>query len=334
MIIFKITDLYFCHVRKCLSYFFILSVEMFIAYGQECDSLPPVVIDTISVNERSAVLLSDHTWIYIEETPIQGILNPLISDLIEADTSKLFVPYWSNEICFLAASDLTEMQDSVWLCLTDSIHSDFCIPVPGVMTSTYKQRGSRFHHGVDLALNIGDTVRAAFSGKVRYAKYNSNGYGNLVIIRHYNGLETFYAHLSKIIVEPNQYVNAGDVIGLGGNTGRAYGPHLHFECRFFDNSINPEDIFDFDNRSLHDCNLIVCSETFQTIPRGKEVLVQMRTVQPGMNINEKGQYHRIRQGDNLWKISQMYGTTVSSVCALNKITEDTILQIGQTIKVK
>lgn len=85
------------------------------------------------------------------------------------------------------------------------------------------------HNGLDIKVYIGDTIRAAFSGKVRMVKYERRGYGKYVVIRHENGLETVYGHLSKQIVDENQYVEAGEPIGLGGNTGRSTGSHLHFE---------------------------------------------------------------------------------------------------------
>ena len=125
--------------------------------------------------------------------------------------------------------------------MVDDIHKDFDCPVQGIVTSRYGYRKGRYHNGIDLNLRTGDTVKAAFSGRVRYAKWNDGGFGNLVIIRHHNGLETFYAHLSKHLVAPDQEVKAGEPIGLGGNTGRSFGAHLHFEVRFYDAPMNPEE---------------------------------------------------------------------------------------------
>jgi murein DD-endopeptidase MepM/ murein hydrolase activator NlpD len=111
----------------------------------------------------------------------------------------------------------------------------------------YRKQFGRNHRGVDLKANIGDTVYAAFTGKVRLTKFERNGYGFYIIVRHDNGLETYYAHLSKFLVRENQYVKAGTPIALSGNTGRSTGPHLHFETRFNGTDINPEKIFDFVN---------------------------------------------------------------------------------------
>lgn len=126
-------------------------------------------------------------------------------------------------------------------------------PVKGVLTSGYgyRPRFGRMHKGVDLNLNTGDTIVAAFDGKVRIAKYEGKGYGYYLVIRHDNGLETIYGHLSKFIAHPNQYVRAGEPIALGGSTGRSTGPHLHFETRYMGMAINPEAIIDFENFVTH-----------------------------------------------------------------------------------
>lgn len=129
----------------------------------------------------------------------------------------------------------------------------YVMPVPGYVTSHYGYRPKfgRTHKGVDLKLNNNDTVVAAFEGKVRVVNYEGKGYGNYVIIRHPNGLETVYGHLNKQLVKEDQIVKAGDPIGLGGSTGRSTGPHLHFETRFMGYPINPAAIIDFSNRCTH-----------------------------------------------------------------------------------
>ena len=119
------------------------------------------------------------------------------------------------------------------------------------ITSKYGPRRRRMHRGIDLKVLVGDTIRAAFDGKVRIKNFERRGYGNYVVIRHPNGLETVYGHLSKILVTPNDIVHAGDPIALGGNTGRSTGSHLHFETRFLGQAINPADIIDFENSVPH-----------------------------------------------------------------------------------
>lgn len=131
--------------------------------------------------------------------------------------------------------------------------SEYTTPTPGHITSNYgyRSRFGRMHYGIDLKLQVGDTVRAAFSGKVRLTKYEGRGYGYYVVVRHDNGLETVYGHLSKFLVKPGQRIRAGQPIALGGNTGRSTGPHLHFETRFLGLAVNPEAIIDFTHGVTH-----------------------------------------------------------------------------------
>lgn len=131
--------------------------------------------------------------------------------------------------------------------------SEYYHPVKGSVTSGYgyRRRFGRMHYGMDIALHTGDTVRAAFSGKVRLTKYEARGYGYYVVMRHDNGMETVYGHLSRFLVKPNQIVKAGDPIALGGSTGRSTGPHLHFETRYLGIAINPTAIIDFENGVPH-----------------------------------------------------------------------------------
>ena len=139
------------------------------------------------------------------------------------------------------------------------------MPCPGYLTSQYgyRRRFRRMHKGVDLKVQIGDTIRAAFDGKVRLTNFERRGYGYYVIVRHENGLETVYGHLSGFLVKPDQYVKAGDPIALGGNTGRSTGPHLHFETRFMGYPINPMAIFDFANQTVHTDTYTFDKNTYQ-----------------------------------------------------------------------
>jgi murein DD-endopeptidase MepM/ murein hydrolase activator NlpD len=221
----------------------------------------------------------------------------------------------------------------------DSIHTDFVMPFDGYVTSRYGYRKGRYHNGIDINLNTGDTVRACWSGKVRYAKWNNGGFGNLVIIRHYNGLETFYAHLSKLMVAPNSDVKAGDVIGLGGNTGRSYGSHLHFEVRFYDAPINPEEIIDVANKTVKDQNLFVHkgifrpgakpSDYYQGDGHGTEVASVAKPVS-----NSTRKYYRVKSGDTLSEIATKNHTTITKICQLNGIRRTTTLQIGRQLRVR
>ncbi|HLU87737.1 MAG TPA: M23 family metallopeptidase, partial [Taishania sp.] len=187
----------------------------------------------------------------------------------------------------------------------------------------------------------GDQVYAAWSGKVRYAKYNEGGFGNLVIIRHNNGLETFYGHLSKILVSPNQNVKAGDVIGLGGNTGRSFGSHLHFEVRFYDLPMNPEEVIDFENKQVRDSNLFVHRGLFR--PGAKPSHLQQGSGSPSPNSlatasspasSSTNRYYKVRSGDTLSSIAAKNKTTIAKLCQLNGIKQTTILQVGRNLRVR
>ena len=130
--------------------------------------------------------------------------------------------------------------------------SNYCMPHNGIVTSNFgwRPRFGRMHRGIDLGLHMGDTILAAFDGKVRLTKFERGGYGFYVIIRHDNGLETVYGHLSRFLVRPYQTVKAGTPIALGGSSGRSTGPHLHFETRFMGMAINPSTIFDFEEKEI------------------------------------------------------------------------------------
>ncbi len=162
------------------------------------------------------------------------------------DNAEVFGQYWESE--------RVNPYGNITIPETANINvSGFVTPVKSKVTSPYgwRARFGRMHRGVDLSLRVGDTVRCAFSGKVRLTKYEGKGYGYYVVVRHDNGMETVYGHLSKFLVKPNQRVKAGEPIALGGNTGRSTGPHLHFETRYLGLAINPEAIIDFNNGTTH-----------------------------------------------------------------------------------
>lgn len=212
--------------------------------------------------------------------------------------------------------------------------SDYHMPVPGYKTSDYGPRWRRMHRGVDLKLQIGDTVRAAFTGKVRITKYEARGYGYYVLMRHPNGLETIYGHLSKILVRPNQIVKVGDPIALGGNTGRSTGPHLHFETRFLGLDINPNEIFDFVNQVPHTDTYVFKANhhrnTAVNAASAKAVASKSGYLKNGTNYAT----HRVKQGDTLSSIAVKYRTSVNTLCRLNGINKNKILRLGQAIRVK
>jgi murein DD-endopeptidase MepM/ murein hydrolase activator NlpD len=175
------------------------------------------------------------------------------------------------------------------------------------------------HRGIDLKVQVGDTIYAAFSGKVRIRSYERRGYGNYLVIRHPNGLETIYGHLSKYLVTENDIVKAGQPIALGGNTGRSTGSHLHFETRFLGQALNPSDLIDFDCGMPHN--------DYYVFRKGSSKSGNIYT-----STSERIVYHRVKQGETLGKIALIYRTSVTELCRLNGISSTSKLRIGQSIR--
>lgn len=225
---------------------------------------------------------------------------------------------------------------------------NFSMPHPGYMTSPYgyRKRFGRMHKGVDLHVNIGDTVRAAFDGRVRITNYEARGYGKYVVIRHYNDLETVYGHLSRFLVENDQYVKAGDPIALAGNTGRSTGPHLHFETRYMGYAINPAGIFDFANQTTHTDVYTFDKRTYQRArnfsPEANAAYAAEYTkANPRRAVAAKSsskgsgsKYTTVRKGDSLSKIANRNHTTVKKLCRLNGIRTNSTLRPGQKLRVR
>ena len=212
--------------------------------------------------------------------------------------------------------------------IPDSFRIDmtgFCMPTSNTkITSKFGPRRRRMHNGLDVKVYIGDTIRAAFSGKVRMVKYERRGYGQYVVIRHDNGLETVYGHLSKQLVKEDQYVEAGEVIGLGGNTGRSTGSHLHFETRFLGQAINPALLFDFEKQDI-----VADSYLFQ---KGRNRYRGNNRNAGTITTDGDIQYYKVRKGDSLARISKKTGTSIDALCKLNRITRRTTLRIGQVLR--
>ena len=200
----------------------------------------------------------------------------------------------------------------------------FAMPTTNTkITSKFGPRRRRMHNGIDVKVYIGDTIRAAFGGKVRMVKYERRGYGKYVVIRHDNGLETIYGHLSKQMVKEDQYVEAGEVIGLGGNTGRSTGSHLHFETRFLGQAINPALLFDFEKQDI-----VTDAYLFK---KGNNRYRRSNTATSYAS-NGDIQYYKVRKGDSLSRIAQKTGTSIDTLCKLNKISRRTTLHPGQVLR--
>ena len=265
--------------------------------------------------------------------------SPLPSPLNIPILNKYYTSW--DTLCVRRYSEtLPSTSDSVILPLFNDYSTGFVFPVEGTFLSPFGFRGRRVHTGVDIKLESGDPVAAAFDGVVRMAKKNG-GYGNCVVIRHYNGIETLYGHLSKIIVRVNQQVKAGDVIGLGGRTGHATCNHLHFETRFPGKAFNPRQMINFDTYSL-------LSDTFSitraTYGLSRDYIAGTSTFNmfaDNANVKSKSysksskskKYHTIKNGDTLSVLSRKYGISVKQICSINGIKKTKTLQLGTKLRV-
>ncbi len=222
---------------------------------------------------------------------------------------------WNTRMLFPYSDSLYKADTVVTLDLASAISGPFVFPFNGVLTSGFGWRDSAFHRGIDVDLVRGDSVCSAFMGMVRFAG-KSGGYGNIVIIRHYNGLETVYAHLWKIKVKPGDIVNSGQLIGLGGNTGHSTGTHLHFELRFRGVAINPAYIIDLQTRKLiaEKIDLVRTRQGFAVRPQGVE-------------------FHTCLRGDNITKIAQQYGRSAKQIQTYNGWTGYMRLRAGDKVRV-
>lgn len=236
----------------------------------------------------------------------------LLAEDLENPAFDLYEEQWNNQ--FVHAYSGIAVPDSFRIDLTG-----FAMPTESrKITSKFGWRWRRMHNGLDVKVYVGDTIRAAFDGKVRIVKYEPRGYGKYIVIRHPNGLETVYGHLSKQIVKVDDVVRAGEPIGLGGNTGRSTGSHLHFETRFLGIAINPTYMFDFENQD------IVCDSYLFTNKK--------KTSSYAASGSGSAKYYKVKSGDSLSKIAARQGTTVDKLCRLNGITRKTILRPGQMLR--
>ena len=245
---------------------------------------------------------------------------------------------WDN---LHAHSRTTELPDTFRISL-----KNFCMPTTSrVLTSNYGPRWHRQHKGLDIKVYTGDTIRAAFAGKVRVVRYEGRGYGKYVVIRHDNGLETYYAHLSKQLVSEDDEVRAGDPIGLGGNTGRSTGSHLHFETRLCGVALNPALMFDFRNQDVVDDYYMFRKATYQkesavaTRLRGAGGLstyesddVELATAAPAASYAQESRFHKVKKGETLYSIAKRRGTSVASIMKLNHLKKNAKLRPGQILK--
>lgn len=323
-----------------------------VAAPPKLEELPCFPIDTVATEdpETKIILYSNNTWKYH---------RPSLSRL---NTLEIYTQHWDTTQVFAYKSvELGDLPAVVDLKLIESLR-DFNSPIIGKVYSRYGPRGRRNHNGVDIPLRTGDPIYATFDGKVRYSKYNTGGFGNLVILRHENGLETWHAHLSRANVRPGDYVKAGQIIGYGGSTGRSRGPHLHYEVRYCDQTFDPEHLIDFETGQLRYQTFALQKSFFSIHSRATDQLDEEDTFdalafnadadagdltseqiidrinnppKPKAAASQsKAVYHTIKSGDMLGKLAGKYGVSIDQICRLNNITRTTTLKLGRSLRVK
>ena len=307
------------------------SSSVVIGEGDELAPMDDIDVKAIGIPEwLTSHFVNDTLYINCES---EALPRKLVVKTNDTDIVYRLVPqFMMGDTSLLHHHPADSLYNSIWTdnhinpygTLFDSLKDDvfipmkgFRVPAPGYITSHYGWRRYRMHKGVDIKVLIGDSVRAAWDGQVRIVGWDPRGYGYFVVMRHDNGLETIYGHLSRPLVEEYEKIYAGEVIGLGGNTGRSTGSHLHFETRFLGNAINPEELIDFNTGQ----------------PKKDEHVIGIKAIQQAKAEQAAMRWHTVRQGDTLSGIAKRYHTTVKRLCQLNKIKETSILRLGQKIRV-
>lgn len=320
------------------------------------------VVDTLDTADEyvKILLYGDKTWRYIKKDGFK-------------QKPEIFKMHWETTTVnpYNKTEDKLPEAWAIWL--VDSL-DQFHVPFKGGILSKYGPRRGRVHQGIDLPLTLGTPVYVTFPGQVRVSRYSDKGYGNIVVIRHENGLETIYAHLSERKVSVGDWVNAGQVLGLGGSTGRSTGPHLHFEMRYQGFSFDPEWIIDFKKGELRQ-RLFILKKKYFGVNRAEaqnfeaeeaaaekaaaekaaaeKAAAEKAAAEKSETISEtevaaapapkpsttyttaNGEvWHVVVEGDTLYALASRNRTTVAKVCELNNITETTLLQIGQKLRIK
>ena len=298
-----------------------------LASGEAFDMKDVLVVDTIpSTSEGlSIVLYNDNTWRYVRNRNI---------DVLD---ETIYTQYWDTSKIHAYNVELKDLPISMVIDLVDTLKS-YHYPFKGRVTSKYGPRRRGIHQGTDIDLETGDPIYATFDGRVRHTTYIARGYGNLIIIRHDNGLETFYAHLSEINVKPGDWVTAGQVIGKGGNTGRSTGSHLHYEIRYKGHSFDPERLIDFKTGDLRRETFLLKRTYFSPYSRfTQDFDEEVQSDEEDKKIAQEAaaiKYHIVKSGDTLGRIAINNHTTVTKLCQLNGIKKTSTLRIGQRIRVR
>ena len=282
---------------------------------------------------RPKTMLSEDTFSFFDGE--QSLVE--VAEEFEVDSSWVkateYYSIWDAYSLNPYRSDISKFQDTLDIMLYDTVKGQYWSePVPkSFITSEFGRRGYRWHYGVDLELDTGDSIKAVWDGVVRLTNWDGGGYGNYVLVRHYNGLETLYGHLSDIQCTVGQIVQAGDLMAKGGSTGRSSGPHLHFEVRYQGIPLNPMEIFDFNGKTIRSHSYRLTPETFGYLDRRGG---SRSGGSAGGYRTRKVYYHRIRKGDTLGSISRKYGVSTSTLRKMNGMGRSSSLSSGRRLRIR
>ena len=314
-----------------------------ISYAQPSgtiESALALMADTASWSNASEFIKQKKPKVY--PTPD---LPELDLDLKGVSDSLLYIPSyakyqnWDTRNIWHKRKNVNFTNDSAihFVLATDSC--DFVFPLAkGHQTSPFGPRWGRLHAGLDLDLETGDPITSAFEGLVRISQF-SDSYGNVVVVRHPNGLETLYAHMSARMVVSGQYVQAGDLLGLGGNTGHSFGAHLHFETRYLGNPFDPAYLITPNKKALKSKEFDLTKNKLYTptkTPANPDAKTNKESRET-KTVDKKGsdkKYYTVKKGDTLSSIASKNKTTVSKICKLNGMKSSSKLKAGQKIRIK
>jgi murein DD-endopeptidase MepM/ murein hydrolase activator NlpD len=294
------------HKHRLITTSLLLAFAAFMAQAQPAPQEPSHYADSLNIDPA---FNGEAEPASLDEDPGDAIDSLVLAVVNDTFPAHSLYKIWTGAKVNPYDIRLVDMPDTAVINL-----SGYCHPVNNRVTSHFGFRKWRHHYGIDLRLKRGDSVLCAFDGMVRIAR-RSRTYGYYAVVRHYNGLETVYAHLSKLLVTPNQLLKAGELVGWGGSTGRSTGPHLHYELRYLGVAINPASIIDFEGGATISDTLYLTAKHFDYI---KEV--------------EKIRLWTVRKGDTLGRIAQRTGVSISKLCQLNRISRKSLLRIGQKIR--
>ena len=275
-----------------------------------------VFCSLVSVGAKAQALLAEEVTIQrqMEEVKTIALRNMLLNEVNTVPSADMYPEWVNTRVHFKHA-------------LPDSFRIDlrgFVMPTTNTQITDkfgYRPRRRRVHNGIDIKVNRGDTIYAAFDGKVRITAYQRKGYGHYVVVRHHNGIETLYAHLSKKLVGANDNVKAGDPIGIGGNTGRSSGPHLHFETLLLGSCLDPALLFDFKNQDV--------TGDFYLYRRPGSKYIENGVVKIA---GPEKKYHKVKSGETIGKIARKYNVEEGIIFKLNKLNSRSIIRPGQMLR--